>query len=649
MMKSKSAKAVAGVLGFAMALSFALPAGAQSVAELQTLVNSLLAQINALQVQIAAQGGASMGGAVVFNTDLTIGSKGSDVTELQQWLVSKGYLQMPAGVAYGYFGTLTQSAVAKFQAENGISPAVGYFGPITRAKLNGMAGVGTGTGTGTGTGGITTPGVEGTLAVSQNNSGLASTVYVGDSMVGILGFDVEAKNSDIAVQRIKLNLGTDSGFYNDIYDRLYVTDGSNVLASVDLNSSTVIKDSGTYYITISGFNLIVPKGGEKHIVIKADTHSSIDSADYDVETYPISLDTNGVRGVDGAGIDQYAGSTSITRTPTISAELADNASLKLSLNNSSPKAQDVVAADGSGDNELDRLSVLVFDLKAEKDDMTVTDLTVDITYSGGDGTSATATTVYLYDGSTELDSASSNGVVATFSDLDFVVPKDTTKTLTVKIDIRTADGNARSMTFDIDAADVTAENSVGDSKTTTGSAQGYAMSVRNAGVEIALVSKSITTAGVAQTNTSPLSTSTLTATFNVKIKAVGNDIVLGNVASTSASRVFTDTGAVSSFQLFLNGQASTYDLSTSTSFTIPSTCTSIASMNSCTLAEGSEVTIPVTFQIPGRTDAGAGLTSGLYSVELQGVNWSADDGATITSSTFMDGENEWRTSDVSFP
>ena len=70
-----------------------------------------------------------------FDTNLTVGSRGSDVTTLQQFLVLKGYLQMPLGVPFGYFGPLTKRALARWQATNGISPAVGYFGPISRAAI----------------------------------------------------------------------------------------------------------------------------------------------------------------------------------------------------------------------------------------------------------------------------------------------------------------------------------------------------------------------------------------------------------------------------------------------------------------------------------------------------------------------------------
>src|SRR3989344_1546662 len=367
-MKLKS-KLFAGAIGFAMVLStVAIPASAQTTAELTAQINSLLAMIAQLQAQIA---GGSSGASTTFTSDLTIGSTGSQVTALQSWLVSKGYLTMPAGVAMGYFGGLTQSAVAKYQAEAGISPAAGYFGPITRAKVNAIGGVGTGTGS---TGGITTPGVEGTISVTQNNSGVASTVYEGDNMVAILGFDIEAKTSDMAVQRIKLDLdetSSDTKFYNKIFEKLYVTVDGNTVASIDLNSSTVVKDGSNYFITLTGFNVVIPKNSKKQIVIKADVREAIDSADYDAENYTISLPAagSGVRAVDGAGIDQYAGDNTITRTPVVSADLSESATLQLSLNTASPKKTDIVATAGASENEMDDVTLLVFDAKAEKDDV----------------------------------------------------------------------------------------------------------------------------------------------------------------------------------------------------------------------------------------------------------------------------------------
>ena len=39
-----------------------------------------------------------------------------------------------------YFGSLTQVALAKWQSLHGITPASGYFGPLTRATIAGMCG-----------------------------------------------------------------------------------------------------------------------------------------------------------------------------------------------------------------------------------------------------------------------------------------------------------------------------------------------------------------------------------------------------------------------------------------------------------------------------------------------------------------------------
>jgi len=72
----------------------------------------------------------------VFTKDLTIGSKGADVTALQQLLINEGHLTMPTGTAYGYFGALTKLAVIKYQKAKGIAPAAGYVGPKTRDILN---------------------------------------------------------------------------------------------------------------------------------------------------------------------------------------------------------------------------------------------------------------------------------------------------------------------------------------------------------------------------------------------------------------------------------------------------------------------------------------------------------------------------------
>lgn len=73
---------------------------------------------------------------VQFPRNLMLGSTGNDVVMLQSFLETKGLLVMPIGISKGYFGGLTKAALVKYQTEENIVPAYGYFGPFTRAKVS---------------------------------------------------------------------------------------------------------------------------------------------------------------------------------------------------------------------------------------------------------------------------------------------------------------------------------------------------------------------------------------------------------------------------------------------------------------------------------------------------------------------------------
>jgi peptidoglycan hydrolase-like protein with peptidoglycan-binding domain len=74
-----------------------------------------------------------------FSRNLTMGMTGMDVKALQQFLNTRGFSIAAsgagsAGLETTVFGAKTKAALAKFQAVNGIVPAAGYFGVLTRAK-----------------------------------------------------------------------------------------------------------------------------------------------------------------------------------------------------------------------------------------------------------------------------------------------------------------------------------------------------------------------------------------------------------------------------------------------------------------------------------------------------------------------------------
>lgn len=71
--------------------------------------------------------------------DLALGSKGNDVVRLQLYLIAKNTgpyaVRLAQASATGNFGAMTQSALIEYQASVGISPADGYYGVVTRARV----------------------------------------------------------------------------------------------------------------------------------------------------------------------------------------------------------------------------------------------------------------------------------------------------------------------------------------------------------------------------------------------------------------------------------------------------------------------------------------------------------------------------------
>jgi peptidoglycan hydrolase-like protein with peptidoglycan-binding domain len=95
--------------------------------------------------------GASFAGA--FARNLTVGSRGADVLQLQKWLNQNGYPISSSGPGApgqetDYFGSLTQSAVQRYQntyasqilVPVGLSTGTGFFGPSTRSHINQLLG-----------------------------------------------------------------------------------------------------------------------------------------------------------------------------------------------------------------------------------------------------------------------------------------------------------------------------------------------------------------------------------------------------------------------------------------------------------------------------------------------------------------------------
>ncbi|MEK7610482.1 MAG: peptidoglycan-binding domain-containing protein [Patescibacteria group bacterium] len=703
-------KLLVGLLAVTMVLGLtATSVQAVTLQEVLAALNdpTFAAALNQALTQMNSGSGAT---SYTFTRNLTLGSTGEDVKMLQQWLNANGFMVAATGpgspgMETMTFGGLTKKAVMAWQASVGISPASGYFGPISREYITNMGG-GTGTtGTGTGTGssgtgtatlcpngmtlasnctlapgqvsqplcpngmtlasncalapgattpttpsGITTPGVEGILTAEVNPTPSSGVTVREGEIVPVLGIKLKAVRSDLSVQSIRVNLGTSKSIYTKIFKKFTLVDeAGNVMVDLPLSSSTVSEEGTTQFVVFSGFNYIIPAAGTKVLTVKAELYASIDSGDQGSKT--LTVPANGVRAIDGAGVDQKSPATAFSNSVTADDALLDAATLTASLATESPLAREVVATDGSSRDEINGLELLKVNLKSTGDKVRIRTWPVSVCESPAGG--AAASTLYLFDGDTEISSATvsgtgcgAGGAFGTFSNLTLDIPKDTTKAFTIKAKLTGATDTVAGFAASTTGTSITAENSEGTTVTPTGTASSSEVAnVRNKGLEISLLNKGATTNGVPESDASNgLSTSTLTATFTVRLKAVDGDVVLGLTGSATPAFASSTTG----FKVYRNGS---YDgaisaSATNTSYSQPTGKT--VTSNSFTLSDGESLDVPVTFTMTGRTTAGVALTRGsVYAIGMEGIQWAGSPGAII--SNFMAGNIGWRTSDYSFP
>lgn len=450
-----------------------------------------------------------------FNTNLKLGARGADVVALQSFLESKGLLTMPAGVAKGFFGGLTKSAVVAYQISKGVTPASGYFGPLTRATANAdttSTTTTTTTTTTTGTTGttVTTSGVEGTvdvlLAPTPTNNANVQT----STDVPVLGVEFRGKIADSAVQTLDIRVSStlpDSSTENPstLINTIKVWDGSTVIATIPVNSSTFTKDSSNvYYVRVSGLNAVVSKDTTKTLVVSFSTNSIDTERTVVVSGYG----TNSVRTVSGNGISSFYNISGLSRQHTF--KKPGTSTLTLSAVSSPLRSQNYRV--NSTDTTV--APVLNVNVKSETGDSKITDVTATSTLSG---VVASNLVYYLYDGSTLVDSKTGTSTV-TFSNLSVNVAKDVTKTLTVKIGFPATTTGAYVATTSVTS--VTYEKPNSSSATVSTAVNGVAQYVYTKAPMMTLASAPTLTAVQA---TIAGASSTLSANFNININPQGGD------------------------------------------------------------------------------------------------------------------------------
>ena len=265
---TKHVAAVAIGIGLVLALSFsfATPAKAQTIADLQAMINQLLAQIAALQ---GGTGSQQTGGLAcyTFTRNHSLGNSGGEVMWIQKFLNSVDGTQLATtgagspGNETSYFGGLTRAAVSKFQQKYGITPTAGYWGPISRAKANSLCVPGPVTPPGPGPAPVPIGGglrvqlavdnpAASTIVKSQGIANLAKFTFTN-------GTGAAVNVTNLAFKRI--GVSTDSDFVN-----VYLYDGARRLTDPAGISSS------NFSFNDSGGLFTVPAGGSISISVRVD-------------------------------------------------------------------------------------------------------------------------------------------------------------------------------------------------------------------------------------------------------------------------------------------------------------------------------------------------------------------------------------------
>lgn len=636
------------------AIAFAPAAQAQTIEELQAQIQSLLTTITSLQAQISSLAGGGTGAtACTFTRSLTDGSSGADVTCLQTYLTGTGHFTF-AGGATGYFGPVTQAAVAAWQAANGVAPAVGYFGPISQAKYMAIAGAAPTTPTTP-----TTP----TDTTLQGGAGSVKTYTLmgayNNEKVGedetdqtVAGLEIKADDgSDIMITAVKLVFAQGTADDNDFED--YAEDVSIWLDGEEfarVDADTFDTDN-TYTRTLTlDRGAVIRADAKGELTAAVSGQRNIDSNNTG-ETW--TLDFTSVRFEDALGATISENPSTAARTMTFATfATAAGVELKSRLANDNPDAQ-VINVHAT--NDTDDVELLRFILEAEGGDIRVRDLPITLTAVGAN-VNAVANTLYVtIDGTKYSESITTAATVGstTMNDFDVTLDEGDTAEVVVTVDINDIEagtfdeGDTLKAEFTADnrlAAD--AEDESGEdlaSADRTGTALGKNMSFFDVGIKVTLVSASASVAtddGV--TND--------TGSFEIKyrVEAFDGTVYVSATAEATTATTFTsnadsataNTGATI-YALEAGGSATVVGESEIITFTTTGGGSDSTRDVELTEGEYSEFTLTVT-----RTNTTAIGVADLYRVLLKGIGWSTTN-ADAKDNIYTFDLEDYKTSPVS--
>ncbi|MEX2515249.1 MAG: hypothetical protein WD335_03935 [Candidatus Paceibacterota bacterium] len=417
------------------------PAYGQSNDDLQAQIQSLLETIASLQAQIDGDSSAGVSNcpSSIFSLSAGQGAQGQAVQDLQIFLNMDADTRVAAtgpgspGNETMFYGALTAQAVSNFQSKYsanvlaplGLSGATGYWGSSSASQAQALCAQQAADDADDAddsddsddsdddSSSDDLSGGEASLEDYDISSGADSDVEEGDTAeIAEVEFDVE--DGDVNVSRIDVAFQADSGNNAaaddepwDVFEEVsIIVDGDEIASkNVDDEDDWLDDDAdsnGFYEVRFSGLDFVVREGDTAEFTIAVEVASNVDDA-ANSPTWDVAILEDGIRAIDGEGINQYIGNDDDTSADTQSFDIdEEGGDEELNVTSSSDDPDEsVIQVDE--DDRSDEYGIFAFDMEAEGNDLEVNEIKVDIDLRGLTNASSTDYDDIVNDGYLEID------------------------------------------------------------------------------------------------------------------------------------------------------------------------------------------------------------------------------------------------------
>ncbi|OHA59318.1 MAG: hypothetical protein A2589_03375 [Candidatus Vogelbacteria bacterium RIFOXYD1_FULL_46_19] len=646
---NKSVKAVAGLAvsaGLILALIVApSTASAQTNAQLQAQIQILLAQVQALRVQLAGTVNPGLYCNFSFNRGLGQGSVGTDVQNLQRFLNSvPGILVATVGAgARGqettYYGPRTAAAVSAFQmrysadvlAPLGLVRGTGYFGLSSRTKAIYLCAAQPPV--------VIPPdedddmddgrvleGGAGSIDNYELISGLNNEeVGEGDDDVEVAGLEIEVDaGSDIRLVAVRLvfNEGTANRDFDRYADEVSLWLDGEEVARIDAQEFT---DDNNFSSTLTlDDSAIIRRGETGELIVAVSGISNLDSAD-EGDTW--TVDFTNVRFEDAVGSSLSENPNTDTRSFSFES-FSDAQNVELSIDEFDDEINETQVIEVDESSDTDNVAILSFTMEAEGgSDIFIDSIPVRFDVTGATNLEDVVNTVYLYMsdervGSENLGSSLGTDETIVFDDLDIEIAAGQSEEFEIRADFNDLAGDldegdtimVRITETETDSANFDAEDEAGndlEDNEVTGQAQSDAHAVYLSGITVDFVSVTENKTLVADDAGEE---DQVTFKFVFDVISFGGDVYLDKEVVAEAS----PTTATDGHSFATTSQSTTGDTTVSSVITASNTDSGDTS-TSFIVDEGDTRRFTITIVSEAGVD-------GVIQQQITGIKWDTDAG-----------------------